>query len=341
MLAIAKLAASQTVKRNALARSTGLLALAAGAGLFAMAPAGAQTPVGGTTLILNEVLGHTGGGITKLRLGDTVFRDQLVQTAMQSRAKIVFLDTTNMSVGPDSIVRLDEFVYNGNGTASRVTINATKGAFRFFSGNSPSGAYQVRTPQAVIGVRGTTYDVRVANGQTYIKLQEGAVTACTASRNQCRDLDRPGESLIVTENAIEGPFPANSSRWDFGDLCAGAASDLCRKTTRFAQNNAPPPPPAFSPPPPRQTGFRPPPPPPLRVVGLPPPVYAAPGARDRSAAAAGSPAAPALRIWSWRSLWPWLWPHRASAASADALWLRFAFAWLRAGHRQARPPRQA
>lgn len=243
-----------------LAQSVCALALVSGAGLAA-APAFAQTPIGGATMIQNEVLGHTGGAIGKLRRGDNVFKDQLVQTARESRAKFVFLDETNMAVGPESIVRLDEFVYNGNGAASRVTINATKGAFRFFSGNSPSNAYQVRTPQAVIGVRGTTYDVRIINGQTFIKLQEGAITACTSSRNQCRDLNTPGESLVVNDNSIEGPFPPSPNSWDFGDLCTGAASDLCNKTTRFAMNAPRPPPPAFTPPPPQR----------VRVTSLPPP----------------------------------------------------------------------
>lgn len=252
--------------------------------LLAVAPAFAQTPVGGATFIQNEVLGHTGGAIGRISRGDQVFRDQLVQTARESRAKIVFLDTTNMAIGPESIVKLDEFAYNGNGTASRVTVNAAKGAFRFISGNSPSNAYQVKTPQAVIGVRGTTYDVRVANGQTYIKLQEGAVTACTASRSQCRDLNTPGESLIVNDNSIEGPFPPGSGGWDFGSLCGGGASDLCNRTTRFAGGPPPPPPGGgFTPPPPRQYASLPPPPPPginiappVRVIEPLPPVVLPP-----------------------------------------------------------------
>jgi hypothetical protein len=35
-----------------------------------------------------------------------------------------------------------------------VTITAVKGVFRFISGNSADGAYQIRTPTMTIGVRG-------------------------------------------------------------------------------------------------------------------------------------------------------------------------------------------
>jgi hypothetical protein len=221
----------------------------------------AQTPIGSATVVQNDVRGHVGGEIFRINRGDRVILDQLVQTTTNSQAKIVFLDTTNMSVGPDSIVKLDQFVYNGNGTAQTVSINASKGAFRFFSGSSEHRAYKVTTPQAVIGVRGTTYDVFIGGGQTYIKLQDGAVTACVRTGSLCRDVDRPGDYLVVTDTDIQGPFPSNGQTWDFGSLCNGNARDLCNKT-QFAMNVPPPRPPGG--------GFVPPPPPRIRTASLPP-----------------------------------------------------------------------
>ena len=219
----------------------------------------------------------------------------------EAGAKVVFLDTTNMSVGPDSIVKLDQFVYNGNGTAQTVSINATKGAFRFFSGASEHRAYKVTTPQAVIGVRGTTYDVFIANGQTYIKLQDGAVTACVRVGTACRDLDRPGDYLVVNDTSIQGPFPSNGRTFDFGSLCTGGASDLCRKT-QFAMNTTPPPPP------PSGGGYRPPTGPnlnpPTRVATLPPsgngqpPVYIPPRGPGRPPVATIDPPVYVPPVWT-------------------------------------------
>lgn len=253
------------------------IAGAIGAGIFVLTPgtfvqgALAQSSIGAATVVQNDVRGHTGGEIFRIARGDNVFLDQFVQTSTNSKAKIVFLDTTNMSVGPDSVVKLDQFVYSGNGKAQSVSINATKGAFRFFSGSSEHQAYKVTTPQAVIGVRGTTYDVLVANGQTFVKLQEGAITACVRTGSTCRDVDRPGQYIIINDTSIEGPFDSNNNTWDFGSLCGGGAADLCRKT-QFAMNNPPPPPPGgggFQPPPPQS-------PPPVRHASLPTPVYVPP-----------------------------------------------------------------
>ena len=239
-------------------------ALGAGVFIFVGGALAQTTTIGAATVVQNEVRGHTGGEIFRIARNDSVFLDELVQTSANSRAKVVFLDTTNMSVGPDSIVKLDQFVYNGNGTAQSVSIAATKGAFRFFSGASEHRAYKVTTPQAVIGVRGTTYDVLIANGRTIIKLQEGAVTACVRTGSACRDVDQPGQYLVVSDTSVEGPFNADNSTFDFGVHCGGGNADLCRKT-QFAMNVPPPPP-----------GGRPQPPAPTRFAANPPPAWTSP-----------------------------------------------------------------
>ena len=262
--------------------STGIMVCAGSAVLAGSALA--QTLIGSAALIQNIVQGHTGGPIFAISRGDGVLLDQFVQTGTESKAKIVFLDTTNMSVGPDSAVKLDQFVYNGNGTAQTVSINATKGAFRFFSGSSAHEAYKVTTPQAVIGVRGTTYDVLIGNGQTYVKLQEGAINACVRVGTECRDLDQPGQYLIVNDSSIEGPFQANNTNFDFGSLCTGGAVALCSK--QLAVNPLPPPPPGgggFQSPAPRNNAAPLPPrpqapqqPPRVRLTNLPVPGAANP-----------------------------------------------------------------
>ena len=211
-------------------------------------PAFAQEAIGGAVLIENDVRGETGGRRKPIALGDDVFRNQVVQTAAASRAKFLFRDLTNMSLGPDSRATLDKFVYNPDGTARTLTVNAARGAFRFFSGGSPSDAYVVRTPQAVIGVRGTTYDVRIADGRTTVVLQEGAVNVCVRDTARCRQLDQPGQSVVVSEDEIDGPIAPADKRWDFGDLCGGAAATFCARTSQFALRPLPTPPPAAKPP---------------------------------------------------------------------------------------------
>jgi hypothetical protein len=205
--------------------------------VFAVAaPALAQQPreIGGAMVVVNDVRGDNQGRKGRIGLGDRVFANQGVQTAAESMAKFVFLDDTNMTIGPDSRAKLDSFVFDPDGRAKTVAVSAAKGAFRFVSGRSPSDAYKVTTPHAHIGVRGTTYDVRVQNGRTLVVLQEGAVNVCLRNSARCRELNVPGQSLVVTDNDIAGPIAPENKPWDFGALCNGGANDLCG-VTQFAQ----------------------------------------------------------------------------------------------------------
>jgi len=70
----------------------------------------------------------------------------------------MLLDQTTFTIGPDSFVRIDEFVYDPNTGAGKLTASIGKGVFRFVSGKIAAAHPQdmtVKLPVATIGVRGT------------------------------------------------------------------------------------------------------------------------------------------------------------------------------------------
>ena len=71
---------------------------------------------------------------------------ETVRTGDAGQADLRFHDSSNLTVGPKSSVRLDKFVYDPNKSASTVAIQATKGSFRFVTGSQGAGAVQVKTP---------------------------------------------------------------------------------------------------------------------------------------------------------------------------------------------------
>ena len=194
--------------------------------------AAAQQAIGGAKVIENDVRGETLRGTAPIHRGDQVFQDEWVRTAAQSLAQLALRDETNVSLGPSSQLRLDRFVFDGSGsTAQKVLLAATKGTFRFFSGDSEHQAYQVTTPQASIGVRGTIYDVEIVPGRTRVVLQQGAVHVCVRNTRECTDLTEPGSSVVVTATGISGPLPPAQKTWDFGALCGQLLALLCERTT--------------------------------------------------------------------------------------------------------------
>ncbi|HBA43179.1 MAG TPA: hypothetical protein DCZ07_09410 [Alphaproteobacteria bacterium] len=105
-----------------------------------------------------------------------MFSNEVIATRADSASKIRFLDDTMLTVGPDSKVTLDEFVYDPKSQNSKMVINTAIGVARFVTGKMGSASYKIATPTATIGVRGTVFTVFVAaNGATSIVVENGAV----------------------------------------------------------------------------------------------------------------------------------------------------------------------
>jgi hypothetical protein len=106
-----------------------------------------------------------GGGAT-LQAGSSLYTNETIGTGPAGQAELHFNDSTKLSVGPSSNVRLDKFVYDPNkGGAGKVAISATKGAYRFITGEQDKKAYEIKTPYATLGVRGTVLEIVVVPGK--------------------------------------------------------------------------------------------------------------------------------------------------------------------------------
>jgi hypothetical protein len=96
--------------KNTLAGAAALALLAAGLGSPAMAAT--QTEIGVTSLVVKDVEGKTDAEIRQLALRDNVYRYETVNTGFESASELRFADDTRISVGPNSTIVLDEFVYD-------------------------------------------------------------------------------------------------------------------------------------------------------------------------------------------------------------------------------------
>ncbi len=143
-------------------------------------PAFAATPeIGDTVAVKNEVTAEVGEDSRKLAKGAKVFQNEILVTSETASAEIQLLDKTKLAVGSSARIVLDKFIYDPSAAPGSISINLAKGAFRFITGKSPKTAYEIKTPTASMGVRGTVFDVFVAdNGETVVLLHEGGVDVC-------------------------------------------------------------------------------------------------------------------------------------------------------------------
>ncbi|WP_170153355.1 FecR family protein [Roseiarcus fermentans] len=199
----------------------------------------AQQNIGSAAASLNVVTRELSGAAAPLKAGDDVFRNEIVRTGEDSRAKLVFLDSTNLAIGPTSRVTLDEFVYSTEVSAQKVTVNLAKGVFRFTTGALDKKAYQINTPTASVGVRGTVLDIDARSAQTRVTLVEGQALVCprragvtfesqvsdcaSGRRCDCVQLNQDGQTAQVRRGA-GGAVQAGlvAAPVNIGALCSGS-----------------------------------------------------------------------------------------------------------------------
>src|SRR5215471_4148102 len=117
--------------------------------LFAMqstAPSAEMPTIGVAASIKPNAEAGVGANLQTLSPGSELHASETVRTGNLGQADLVFIDNTNLIVGPKSEVLLDEFVYNPTGSSGRVVVQATRGALRFVTGKQDHSAYQLKTP---------------------------------------------------------------------------------------------------------------------------------------------------------------------------------------------------
>ena len=192
-------------------------------------PAHAQARVGEAAVIKNDVVRVMASGNNRINVGDGVLRNEVVRTGLESAARLVMADSTNLSLGPNATITLDRTVFNDEHSYRDIAIRLTSGAFRFVTGHSEKTAYRITTPIATIGVRGTILDILSQRGKTTVVLQEGASRVCTLG-GQCIELTQPGDTAVITLAGGKVTIQkTNNSPWTFAASCTAAAG-LCSVT---------------------------------------------------------------------------------------------------------------
>ena len=152
--------------------------------------------IGAAAAVRNQVTAaRVSGQHQPLTRGNPVYQDQTVRTGADSVAQLLFSDQTTLSIGQRSEVTLDRYVYDpANRTGGGASVSMTRGALRFVSGSQDPRNYQVRTPVATIGVRGTIVDILIYEGRMFGILDEGQASF-TLEDGTIIDLSRPGQAI--------------------------------------------------------------------------------------------------------------------------------------------------
>jgi hypothetical protein len=188
-----------------------LPAVVAGILCFGVGVSWSDEKIGGAETVINLVEGNLASGKQlPVVQGDSVFLNEAVRSGADSKARLLLNDNTNVTVGPGSTVKLDEFVYSGPKQPGTIAVNMTKGTLRFITGDASKRAYTILTPTAAIGVRGTILRIQATATETKVINEEGTAIVCLRKpdqkkvtveeiRKRCRGREEEQRNLTESE----------------------------------------------------------------------------------------------------------------------------------------------
>jgi hypothetical protein len=193
------------LKRAALA----VVALLAGSGA-ALAATSDKPEIGEAELVVSAVRGRLGQLTRELAIKDNVYSEEAIETGADAAARLVFLDGSELSMGPSSRMVLDRYVYDPDTGVGEMVMQMVTGVFEFASGDIPSADYDLGTPFGNLAIRGTRCVVDVAAGSRMVvrcsELDEVSVAGKTlTSGSDCLLVPLPGtgEPVFLGGNACD------------------------------------------------------------------------------------------------------------------------------------------
>ncbi|MDN5130448.1 FecR family protein, partial [Aliarcobacter butzleri] len=121
---------------------------------FLFANIGTVSLVEGKATILRN--GQTLGA----NMGDKIENKDVISTQVNSKIKITFIDNTIVTIGKESSLNIEEYIFNTSTKEAKTELNVLKGAFHTITGEigkvNPN-KFKLKTKSASIGIRGTEF----------------------------------------------------------------------------------------------------------------------------------------------------------------------------------------
>ncbi len=187
-------------------RPAALLALVGG-----LWPASAAAGEAGLVARVNGAPTVQRAGKTELlKRGSSVFTGDVIETDASAKAKILLADDSVLAIGPKSRVNLSELAVDPKGRSVRLQVLAGRfkiAIIKFFGGRTD---YEIRTPTAVAGVRGTVLwgdtdldAICALEGNIEVRPRTGAGAPAQLSTGECVSQMATGKTAPLKPTADE------------------------------------------------------------------------------------------------------------------------------------------
>lgn len=189
----------------------------------------AQDSAGWTRSVQPASVQETGGSSSALAEGDTIWQNGRLRTERFGSVNVALNDGSALTVGPNSDVVVDRFVYDPDAGSGDALIQLGVGALRMVSGNMPSDRVKIGTPVATVGIRGTDFTLE-AVGTDLLKIfvDDGVVTAVTTEGGLEYEFTAPAYAQCNSQSCtrlpggirprLSPPAPSDFSPFDASEV---------------------------------------------------------------------------------------------------------------------------
>src|ERR1044071_5564784 len=195
-----------------------LVVFAAAVLLLSGGSALAQDRVGVNSAVNQQAVGTPpGAGARPLVIGQDVVFNERITTAAVGQTQLLFLDESSMSIGPNSDLTIDQFVYAPRTGSGKLAMTTTRGLLRFVGGklSKQDDAVTMRTSSATLAVRGGAFLVNQApGGAVEAVFIYGRGLTVTGTTGATQIVQRPGFAVSIAGPgaAPSAPFPVPPGR---------------------------------------------------------------------------------------------------------------------------------
>jgi hypothetical protein len=117
--------------------------------------------------------------VSALKVDDAIFKGDVLETSSDGTLGITFDDETTFTLEPNSRIAVDDFVYEDSGGSNTALFNIIRGTVAFVASKvAKTGHMNIETPEATLGIRGTTGIVEIPTagsaGRVAVKLYPDA-----------------------------------------------------------------------------------------------------------------------------------------------------------------------
>ena len=163
------------------------------------------------THVSGPLVARKGDGSTKaISIGSKIEEGDTVVTEKRTYARLKFNDGSEVTLKPNSQFKIDKYSYDQTKPKDdSASFNLIKGGLRTVTGQvgkrGNPDSYQMKTPTATIGIRGTIYDAHFCQGDScgaikpglYLAVSNGSVVITNSGGSQTTLQVKAGQYVYV------------------------------------------------------------------------------------------------------------------------------------------------